>query len=765
MPANGQPIKPAHRPPSMGGYPLRLQTHSVLPAIPMPTYEEQRSLFYRRVKQSIGNHNGLEFWMRGDNQAGSISVVLFASGGAQLGGPSVHGSGADFEPLWPAWTSQPISTDFSGWKRVIVRLSDMTYRSPIGAAPGDQSGDILTSADAFGISSPNRSGVIYINSILWTTLDDSGSPTGDTSVIDDFSDADLAAWQLKGSPEAVSNFVPGITSDQQFVKDGTTSLKLDYSRYLTNRRALAAITAKSLAVSGHDYLVSVPTSPFNRILPDSLPMISEISSSVSLTECPEQTGCGSFALYSLHGLTNVSVHLTTDLFGIGKSIPKSNISLYVVKVWHRMGGIVTADRDSAGPTPELLVKDDRIPLAMVNGAAPDVRLDGDPITDIPAGTEKQFWIDVTVPRYTPAGQYSAEMVVRSNEEKPFTVTLSVNVLPLRLLSPSKQFVINYRGRTGESSDGTTLPLDTVSQNQMSAQLADIAAHGFHYVTLTDSPDTLSKTMATEQQFGFQVPILYPVPAGLAGVAMARSVEKLGGDQELYVYLVPTTPTLADDLAALKKAGFQTAAVISDENAYNEVQANLDVAIYSVDYPYVQQLIRNDGQRTSSTRDWLTWPSAQTDPQADRLYAGFLLWRCNLYGAFISDYQTCYSTDPYDDTLAPVEEDFAARRPAMLTYPTADGVIDTIQWESIREGINDIRYLTTFYSALRECKDARIDTLLVAKAESDVTSFLNEPFWLMSDADYQNGRLMLASYAVQFRKDLNTYYARHPGSDQ
>ena len=44
---------------------------------------------------------------------------------------------------------------------------------------------------------------------------------------------------------------------------------------------------------------------------------------------------------------------------------------------------------------------------------------------------------------------------------------------------------------------------------------------------------------------------------------------------------------------------------------------------------------------------------------------------------------------------------------MLTYPVKDGVLDTLQWEACREGVTDVRYLTTMYAALRECKDAQV----------------------------------------------------------
>lgn len=41
------------------------------------------------------------------------------------------------------------------------------------------------------------------------------------------------------------------------------------------------------------------------------------------------------------------------------------------------------------------------------------------------------------------------------------------------------------------------------------------------------------------------------------------------------------------------------------------------------------------------------------------------------------------------------------RPHNFVYPTIDGVIDTIQWEGYREGIDDIRYYTTLQKAIAE----------------------------------------------------------------
>jgi hypothetical protein len=35
----------------------------------------------------------------------------------------------------------------------------------------------------------------------------------------------------------------------------------------------------------------------------------------------------------------------------------------------------------------------------------------------------------------------------------------------------------------------------------------------------------------------------------------------------------------------------------------------------------------------------------------------------------------------------------------MAYPTVDGVVDTVQWEGYREGVDDTRYLATLLRAI------------------------------------------------------------------
>ena len=42
----------------------------------------------------------------------------------------------------------------------------------------------------------------------------------------------------------------------------------------------------------------------------------------------------------------------------------------------------------------------------------------------------------------------------------------------------------------------------------------------------------------------------------------------------------------------------------------------------------------------------------------------------------------------------------------MAYPTVDGVIDTLQWEGYREGVDDTRYLATLLDAIDKVEPSK-----------------------------------------------------------
>lgn len=81
---------------------------------------------------------------------------------------------------------------------------------------------------------------------------------------------------------------------------------------------------------------------------------------------------------------------------------------------------------------------------------------------------------------------------------------------------------------------------------------------------------------------------------------------------------------------------------------------------------------------------------------------------------------------YQHTFGAIWNDFDHNiyRAHSFTYPTADGVIDTIAWEGYREAIDDVRYLTTLESVLKQAKARSGKTAKLETAVNDAEQFLS-----------------------------------------
>lgn len=85
-----------------------------------------------------------------------------------------------------------------------------------------------------------------------------------------------------------------------------------------------------------------------------------------------------------------------------------------------------------------------------------------------------------------------------------------------------------------------------------------------------------------------------------------------------------------------------------------------------------------------------------NPEINRRNFGLLLWKHRYDGA---------ATWTYLSTAGHTWNDFdnPRGRDYNFVYPTMDGVIDTVQWEGYREGVDDIRYVTTLEDAIRKAE--------------------------------------------------------------
>lgn len=711
----------------------------------------------------MGTNNAVRLWVRGDNTGAALSLRLQQAG-----------NGSTPDALRPTWVSAAVPLNFTGWKEILLPRSKFTRLGAEAAravedtayppdAP-DEPTLVTAAADWASIDALSlethavKRSTVLVDDIAWVTLDASGAGTSQTTV-DDFEKGNVAAWTPGGALSQQQTLVYGLGTLPGQAHGGRVGFKLTITPTSYIRQTLLLPDVKkALARAGQTYLVFSPPSLFEPILPTSLPAAASNLTMLPILACADQTQAATFCIYSQKALQNVTVTLPKDLQGIGHTLGRANVNVHVIKVWNQSGAGPLQDSATAGPVPELLVKDDRVPLT---GLAPAVRLTGAPITDIPADTTKQFWITVSVPRGTVPGHYVGNLSVSGRGLPAFPVRLDLNVLPLRLQNPAKQYGINLRSRLDPAppllpaTDGRAFVTDFVSKPILDQQLADINAHGFRFATLYDSPDTLADAAAAYKSFGFGEPFLYWGNATPDAVEAIRTAANL---QPFYYALDPGHLTDAQArLADFGKKDWKTSAYIASQADIDALQGSVGLALDSYDSPYAQSLLRSKGKRTSGTRDWWYWPAADEDPRANRLNAGYFLWRANLYGAFVPEYQASFGADPYDETSAGAPSSLAAYRPRMLTYPAQDGVIDTLQWEAAREGVNDVRYLTSMFLALGDCRHIyNIAKPLTDEAEAYVNTFLDKPLALLSDADYDKARAKIADYAIQLNAAIDAY---------
>jgi hypothetical protein len=722
-------------------------------------------LLMRSAPEAMGQNNGVRLWVHGDGSGATLQIRLLQTAGDNAGPGPV-----------PTWVSSPVPLTFTGWQEVLLPKSKFKLRPDTTAAvdtvlPADaQDGDApaTPSSDWGRISTlglelrvPERARII-VDDVSWVTIDTSGTVTAETSV-DDFEKGNVAAWTPGGPPAQQQLLTYGLATQPGQAHGGRVGFKLDaVSPGFVRQNVQMAAVKKSLMTTGKPYAVFIPASRFESILPSSLPSPTTTSTQLAIQACPEQIQAATFCLYSQTPMQDVTVTIPKDLQAIGHSLPRTNIDVEVVKVRDLSGAGLLQDPDTAGPVPQLLVKDDRVPLT---GTDTPIRLTGAPTTDVPADSTKQFWVTVGVPRGTAPGHYTGSLLVSGKGlTAPIPVRMDINVLALRLLSPAKQYGIELRSRldapptTLPTADGRQFVTDFVTKPILDQQLADITSHGFRISTLYDSPATVWDAIDEYKRYGISDPYIYKGD----GDPMTLEAARKDHNAPSFLYYTDPNPVTQTEnrLAALTKGGLLATTYITRQSDYDALQSNLEVPVYSRDSSYAQQLLKTRGQRQSSKRDWWYWPAGNTDPQTDRLDTGFLLWRANLYGAFVPAYQTAFGADPYDDTSAGASAPFAMYRPEMLSYPVQGGVLDTLSWEAAREGITDVRYLTTLYTGLRECKDAKIAKPLTDAAEAYVKAVLDKPLALLPDSELDKARFQIATYAIQLRTTVDTYNKVH-----
>ncbi len=501
------------------------------------------------------------------------------------------------------------------------------------------------------------------------------------------------------------------------------------------------------AVARGDMLtaLAVPAMSNARILPTEAVIPGEPGKPVAVAGCPGEYESGSFVLLPLADVTGVLVE-PTELTGDAGAIPASAVDVKYVKVWYQAGRSIH-DLRNKQLVPELLLNDpalvrvdfdteeNYLRSTAADGAEsymlasdPDVAtnelagvrpIDAETLQpiDLPTLQLQQYWVTVHLPEDAAPGAYAGALVVSSDGNPDVRVPLQVSVHPFELADAPLTYSVYYRAKLHESGE-PTITSEQRSDEQYLAEMRDCQAHGVLHPTLYQGYDEvlLPKALELRAEAGLATDRLFSLGLGTGAAQDQAGIDVLVGRlrdewlpmaerfgyDELYIYGI--------DEAKGERLAAQRAAwkAVQEEGAFTFVACYygtfeamgdlLDVAVLARK-PDPDEAAKFHGVGSEA----FTYAFPQVGPEEPETFRrnyGLVLWQAGYDGAM--DYA-------YQHGFGHVWNDFDSNRyrDHNFTYPTVNGIVDTVQWEGFREAVDDTRYMATLLAAIEGCDDAQV----------------------------------------------------------
>ena len=543
----------------------------------------------------------------------------------------------------------------------------------------------------------------------------------------------------------------------------------------------------------------IPAITDNKILPASSIPSSYISDTISIRASPGEFEPASFVIHANEAISPITVKIT-NLTGTGCIIPNTNVDIRIVKCWYQ-GGYNNQEVTLQGRylTPELLLKDDS--LIKVTGenwtSSSTSNLNGNnylkltsgqyanisestlqnltlvtpiskfPVRDsttlqpvtIPKGYNKQFWVTIKVPRNTSSGNYSGNIIIESNMSIIQELKLNLQVLPIELSNTNIEYSIFYRGKITEYG---SISSENKTVEQFTAELQDMYNHGItnptiypyigSYSLLLAHETSICQELEARQNAGIDNTNLYFCGYIAPGnIPHFKNSFAQYGVKELYQYGPDeqdlNTTERRDVITAEHNAGGKHFCAEWNKSYAESVPDILDLVITGNVWFDVADSYHSYGHKIFLYNR----PQAVPEyPRTFRLNYGLLLWQNGYDGAMDYAYQHSFGNiwNDFDKNI----------RDHVFAYPTVDGVIDTVQWEGFREGVDDVRYLTTLQNTIALAKSQGKNT---SEAENYLTNLKDSS---LSSMDLDAVRGQMINYTLSLQNELNLTNDNTTGND-
>jgi hypothetical protein len=439
-------------------------------------------------------------------------------------------------------------------------------------------------------------------------------------------------------------------------------------------------------------------------------------------------------------VTNMTV-TASNLTSGANTISSSNLDIKVIKVWWQAGNSsVRSGVDTRRLVPELLLNNDDLVTigadtndnyltvtstaikisssAGIGGWGNEPSTDDFPVqdsatfqpVDIASGQQKQFWITAYVPSGTAGGTYTGTITLAAGGTTLKTLNVNLTVYPITLSAPTIENTVfmpeNISSITQNYEVATGTLGRTRTRTQYAADLANLYKHGITNPTFSSDwsyfNQSLFETMLSlRTAAGMSNANLYYI--GLtpnADVALNntqraqaetwKNVAAQYGTSQLYAYGPDET-----DMTNLRTS-IDTFHASSTKiaNAQNATQARniydkLDIVVLDLMDTSIANTTHSYGNKIYA---YGSPQAGDEEPLTYRINYGLRLWQYGYDGGFNYAYMA-----PFNNIWN--DFDNGTYREQSFVYPTANGMIDTVQWEGMREAVDDLKYLATLQSLI------------------------------------------------------------------
>jgi len=490
-----------------------------------------------------------------------------------------------------------------------------------------------------------------------------------------------------------------------------------------------SLPAPSAAERAAGFIPFTRGEPFD-IKPWSKPKPSERLAELRANVALGETTCLWFAIHALEPLREVRIRVEP---------PQPSTNAPVVKTHHAHFWAQRTDWRGRTYyiTPELLLemRDGQAQYPTAGGVLKWRTL------DVPGGECRLFWINIHAPT-SPSGEYRYALVVQAKGKAAFKIPLRVYVYPFRLHKPPDKRWLLYADTywIGKLAEGKLLALlqqmsDYGIDGLTELPIGNIDLSGLAEGKVLYDPQPLLRWHHRLRQAGLRGPhtvgtfIEEQVPARLGIEAdvnrewdervreamrlIARTVVQTlrphGIDWLFYGWDEPGPETIRalEQYRTWRESGARTYVTFFQRSTYEVARQWMTHPCFSVGLVASEQGADWAYQQCRAHQQQFYWyGSGCYLGQEGRLFAnrfltGWLFWKTKADGqvswTFVRPFE-----DPFNDfdgsrqnSVEP--KDQCTVYPHLARPNEADsivGIIPTIQWEAIREGINDYRYLST-----------------------------------------------------------------------